>query len=101
MFLIFVFIFFTLSIIIKSYKHIDNQEVLLPDIIKAAIPAIIGIICLVTRMTYFALPEEGMISLEYLSYRRYLIWIFVALMGYIVRTLIFGSVFLYRRKNQS
>lgn len=99
MFLIFVFIFFTLSVVIKTYKHVDHQEVLLNDIMKAAIPAFISIICLVARMTYFALPEEGMVSLEYLSYRRYLLWIFVALMGYIIRTLIFGSVFLYRRKN--
>lgn len=99
MFLIFVFIFFTLSVVIKSYKHVDHQEVLLNDIIKAAIPAFIAIACLVARMTYFALPEEGLVSLEYLSYRRYLLWVFIALMGYIIRTIIFGSVFLYRRKN--
>lgn len=98
MFLVFVFIFFTLSIVIKSYKHVDHKEVLLNDIIKASIPAFIAIICLVARMTYFALPEEGMVSLEYLSYRRYLLWIFIALMGYVIRTLIYGSVFLYRRK---
>lgn len=99
MLLIFVFIFFTLSVIIKSYKHIDNQEVLMADVRKAAIPAFIGICCLVARMTYFALPDEGMVSLEYLSYRRFLLWIFLALMGYVVRTFIFGTVFLYRRKN--
>lgn len=99
MFLIFVFIFFTLSIVIRSYKHVDHQEIILNDIIKAAVPAFIGIACLILRTTYFALPEEGMVSLEYLSYRRYLLWIFVALMGYVVRTLIYGSVFLYRRKD--
>lgn len=98
MFLVFVFIFFTLSVVIKSYQHVDHQKVILNDIIKAAIPAFIAIICLVARMTYFALPEEGMVSLEYLSYRRYLLWIFIALMGYIIRTLIYGSVFIYRRK---
>ena len=99
MFLIFVFIFFTLSVMIKSYKHIDNEEVTLNDIIKAAIPAFIAICCLVARMTYFALPEEGTVSLEFLSYRRYLIWVFTALMGYIIRVIIYGSVFLYRKKN--
>lgn len=99
MFLIFVFIFFTLSIIIKSYKHIDHKEVLYADVVKAAIPALIGMSCLIIRMTYFALPEEGMVSLEYLSYRRSLLWVFLALMGYIVRAIIFGSVFLYRRKS--
>lgn len=98
MLIIVIAIFFTLSIIIKSYKRIDGGEVRSGDVIKAFIPAAIAVSCLLLRTTYFALPEEGMVSSEYLNYRKILLWGFLALMGYIFRVVIYGSVYAYRKR---
>lgn len=92
-------IFFTLAIIIRSYTHIDNNDVTDKDLIKAFIPALIGLISLTLRATYFALPEEAMVSAEYLNYRNILMVIFLVMMGYIIRAGIYGCVFLYRRRS--
>lgn len=98
MFIIVIAIFFTLSIIINSYKRIDTGEVSSRDVVKASIPAAIAIICLLLRTSYFALPDEGMVSSEYLNYRKILLWSFLGLMGYIFRSVIYGSVFAYRKR---
>ncbi len=98
MLIILIAIFFALAIIVRSYTTIDAGEVSAKDVIKALIPAAIAIICLSLRVSYFALPEGGMVSSEYLTYRSILLWVFLALMGYVVRATIYGSVFLYRRK---
>ena len=98
MILIVIAIFFALGVIVNSYKRIDHGDVVRVDIIKALIPALIAIICLSLRVSYFALPEEAMVSIEYLNYRKFLLWVFVALMGYIVRLAIYGSVYYYRKK---
>ena len=97
MLIIVIAIFFTLVIIINSYKRIDGGEVSSGDVIKAFIPAVIAVACLLLRSSYFALPEVGMVSSEYLNYRKILLWVFLALMGYVFRAVIYGSVFAYRR----
>ncbi|MBL4601148.1 MAG: hypothetical protein JKY84_00230 [Emcibacteraceae bacterium] len=99
MFIIVVAIFFTLTVIVNSYKHIDAGEITTPDLVKAVAPAVIAIICLSLRVGYFALPDEGMVSAEYLNYRNMLLWGFLGLMGYIVRAAIYGSVYAYRTRN--
>mgnify|MGYP003624423964 CR=1 FL=1 len=99
MFIIVIAIFFTLSIIINSCKRIDEGEVSSGDVIKAFIPAAIAISCLLLRTGYFALPEEGMVSSEYLNYRKILLWGFLGLMGYIFRAVIYGSVYAYRMRS--
>lgn len=99
MFFILVSIFITLSVIINSYKLIDNNDVAEKDVIKATLFAALSLICLALRASYFALPEEGMVTNEYLAYRKYLLWGFLFFMGYIVRSIIYGSVYFYRRKD--
>ena len=95
--LIIIAIFIALAIIVKSYIHIDNREIKNSDLIKAAIPAFIALACFIFRETYLALPDETTVSTQFLYYRKYLLWIFLALMAYIVRFMIYGVVFLYRR----
>ncbi|MCC3862269.1 hypothetical protein [Pseudemcibacter aquimaris] len=99
MLLVFIAIFISLSVIIKTYKRIDNDVITQRDVLIACGFAAISIFCLTLRVTYFALPDEGMVSIEYLNYRRYLIWGFLLFMGYILRAIVFGTVYLYRRKN--
>lgn len=101
MFLLLIALAITISVVIKTYQRIDNGEITSRDVLIASAFAVISIVCLTLRVTYFALPEQGTVSLEYLTYRRYLIWGFMLFMGYILRAIVFGSVFLYRRKNQS
>ena len=96
--IIIIAIFFALAIIVKSYIHIDGHEIKKSDIIKAAIPAFVALSCLIFRGTYLALPEETTVSTQFLYYRQYLLWIFLALMAYIIRFMIYGAVYLYRRK---
>ena len=62
MLIIIIAIFITLSIIIKSYKRIDDVNVTSSDVIKATCLATIAISFLVLRNLYFALPEEGMVT---------------------------------------
>lgn len=92
-------ILFMLVIIIRSYKYIDNNTVTSNDLIKAIVPAVIGIFCLTFRATYFALPDGGMVSSEYVMYRNILMAIFLAMMGYVIRAGIYGAVFIYRKGN--
>ncbi|MDG1709006.1 MAG: hypothetical protein P8H03_09605 [Emcibacteraceae bacterium] len=99
MFFVFVSIIVSLVVIIKSYKHIDNADVLQKDVIKASAFAIFALVCLGLRVWYFALPDEGMVSGEYLGYRKYLLWGFLFFMGYIARAIIYGSVFLFRKSS--
>ena len=101
MLLITLVIFFSFAVVVRSYKHIDNHEVSKSDLLKAIIPAAIAIICLTLRGTYFALPEEGMVSLEYLNYRKIFLWGFLAFMGYILRALIYSCVYAYRKRNKA
>jgi len=68
-------------------------------VIKASGFAIIALVCLSLRTWYFALPDQGMVSGEYLGYRKYLLWGFLFFMGYIARAIIYGSVFVFRKKN--
>lgn len=96
--LIVIAIFFALAVIVRSYKHIDHGEVSRSDLIKALIPAVIAIICLSLRISYFALPDEAMVSQEYLNYRKYLLLVFLILMGYILRAAIYSSVYFYRKR---
>ncbi|HPF46000.1 MAG: hypothetical protein KDF58_07860 [Alphaproteobacteria bacterium] len=96
MFIILIAIFITLVVIINSYKKIDTTVIKTEDIFKTAVPAIIAIACIMLRAGYFALPDEGMVSLEYLNYRKMLLWAFILLMGYIVRLGIFGVVYIFR-----
>ena len=96
MLIIIIAIFMTLFVIINSYKHIDNAVINKGDLVKAAVPAAIAFGCLMLREGYFALPDEGMVSIEYLNYRRILLWGFILFMGYIVRLGIFSAVYLYR-----
>ncbi|MBT6328684.1 MAG: hypothetical protein HOJ34_02780 [Kordiimonadaceae bacterium] len=98
MIIIVIAIFFTLGVIVNSYKHIDQGEVSRSVLMKALIPAAIAVICLSLRVSYFALPEEAMVSTEYLNYRKALLGVFLALMGYILRSAIYGSVYIYRKK---
>jgi len=99
MLIIVIAIFVSLAIVINSYKHIDGGDVSCSDVFKALIPALIAIFCLVLRSTYFALPEEAMVSTEYLNYRKLLLWVFLGLMGYVIRVGIYGSVFFYRMRS--
>jgi len=96
MLIIIIAIFFTLAVIVNSYRHVDGGEICVSDLIKAALPAFIAIGCLLLRTGYFALPEEALVSTEYLTSRKFLLWGFLAFMGYIVRMVIYGSVFAYR-----
>lgn len=96
--LIFVVIFFALAVIVKSYTYVDANEILPKDIFKSAILAIIALTCFILRETYFALPEETTISMQYLYYRQYLLWGFMALMAYVFRFALYGSVYFYRRR---
>lgn len=96
--LIIVAIIFTLAVIVRSYNHIDHGDVNKSDLIKALVPALIAIICISLRVSYFALPDEAMVSTEYLNYRKYLLLVFLVLMGYILRAAIYGSVYFYRKK---
>ena len=98
MLIIIIAIFITLSIIIKSYKRIDDVNVTSSDVIKATFLATIAISFLVLRNLYFALPEEGMVTNEYLNYRKILLWGFIALMGYIFRAIIYSLVYFYRNR---
>ena len=98
MLLITIAIFFAMAIIIRSYKYIDDNRVLKRDVIKAGSFASIAIVCIILRGTYFALPEETMVSNEYLTYRSFLIWGFMAFMAYIVRFVIYSAVYLYRSR---
>ena len=99
MLIIVVAIFFTLTVIVNSYKHIDAGDITTSDLVKAIVPAMIAIICLSLRVGYFALPDEGMVSPEYLNYRNILLWGFLGLMGYIVRAAIYSSVYVYRTRS--
>ncbi|MCP5382958.1 MAG: hypothetical protein H6912_11400 [Kordiimonadaceae bacterium] len=96
MLIIVIAIFITLIVIINSYKKIDNSVIKKQDIVKTALPAIVALGCLMLRASYFALPDEGMVSLEYLNYRKFLLWGFILLMGYFVRLGIFGVVYIFR-----
>lgn len=96
MLIIVIAIFVSLIIIINSYKHIDSSDVSRSDVLKALIPALFALSCLALRSAYFALPEEAMVSTEYLNYRKILLWGFLGLMGYVIRAGIYGSVYLYR-----
>jgi anaerobic C4-dicarboxylate transporter len=98
MLIITIAIFFTMAIIVRSYKFIDNNRIDVKDIIKAGLMASVAIFCIILRETYFALPEGSMVSMEYLTYRSYLIWGFLAFMAYIVRLLIYTSVYIYRSR---
>ncbi len=98
MFLIMIAIFFTLTVIVRSYTHIDSNQISNADVLKAVLPAMIAIMCLVLRENYFALPENAMVTGEYLTYRKLLLWGFLGLMGYIVRAAIYGCVFIYRKR---
>jgi hypothetical protein len=98
MIIIVIAIFFGLGVIVNSYKHIDHGEVSSSDLIKALIPALIAISCLSLKVSYFALPEQAMVSTEYLNYRKVLLWVFLALMGYIMRAAIYSLVYFYRKK---
>ncbi|MDG1437856.1 MAG: hypothetical protein P8P98_02695 [Emcibacteraceae bacterium] len=98
MFFVFVSIFVTLAVIINSYKHIDNADVVQKDVMKACAFAVFSLACLSLRIWYFALPDQGMVTVEYLGYRKYLLWGFLFFMGYIARAIIYGSVFLFRKK---
>lgn len=92
-------IFFALSILVRSYTHIDNHDVSKSDLIKASIPALLALLCLTLRESYFALPEGAMAGVEYLNYRKILLWVFLLCMGYLLRAVIYGSVFLYRGRH--
>ncbi|MEZ5758101.1 MAG: hypothetical protein R3D86_07765 [Emcibacteraceae bacterium] len=96
MLIIVIAIFITLIVIINSYKKIDNSVIKEQDIMKTAIPAIIALGCVMLRASYFALPDEGMVSQEYLNYRKFLLWAFILLMGYIIRFGIFSVVYIFR-----
>jgi uncharacterized BrkB/YihY/UPF0761 family membrane protein len=98
MLIIIIAIFITLSIIIKSYKRIDDAKVTSSEVIKAALIATIAISFLLLRTFYFALPEEGMVTNEYLNYRKVLLWGFIALMGYVFRAIIYSLVYFYRSR---
>lgn len=91
-------ILFMLVVVIRSYSYIDNNSVETIDVIKALIPAVIGLVCLGVRATYFALPEGAMVSSEYIMYRNILMGVFLAMMGYVVRAGIYSSVYIYRNK---
>ncbi len=93
-------ILFMLVIVIRSYSYIDNNSVETKDVVKALVPAFIGIVCLGTRATYFALPEGAMVSAEYIMYRNILMAVFLAMMGYVVRAGIYSSVYIYRSKKK-
>lgn len=99
--LIIIAIFFALTVIVRSYTHVDNKEIKLADIMKAAMLASVALVCLITRETYFALPDEGTVTLQYIYYRQYLLWGFIALMAYIVRLVIYLSVYHYRRHSRA
>ena len=99
--LIFIVIFFALAVIVKSYTYVDANEILPKDIYKAAIPAVIALTCLILRETYFVLPEETTVSMQYIYYRQYLLWGFMALMAYVFRFVLYGSVYYYRRRSNS
>lgn len=94
-------LFFSFAVVVRSYKHIDHNEVSNSDLVKAIIPALIAVICLTLRGTYFALPEQGMVSMEYLNYRKILLWGFLAFMGYIMRALIYSCVYIYRKNKNN
>ena len=98
MFLILIAIIIMLVIVVKSYTYIDNNDVTEKDLIKALIPALIAVVSLGLRETYFAMPEGGMVSGEYLMYRNILMGIFVVTMGYVVRISIYSCVYFYRKK---
>jgi hypothetical protein len=97
--IIIISVIFMLIIIIRSYIHIDNNSVTFRDLVKTSIPAVVGIICLTVRSTYFALPEDAMVSAEYMTYRNILMAVFLAMMGYIVRTGVYSVVFFYGNRN--
>lgn len=97
--IIIISIIFMLIVIIRSYIYIDKSSVTFQDLVKTSLLAAIGIICLTVRATYFALPEDAMVSSEYITYRNILMAAFLAMMGYIVRAGIYGSVFFYRKRN--
>lgn len=99
MLIIIIAIFFALSLLVRSYRHIDNNDVSKSDLVKSLIPAMVGLACLFLRESYFALPEGAMASVEYLNYRKILLWGFLLCMGYILRSAIYGSVFFYRSRN--
>lgn len=99
MFFVFIAIFFTLAVVTKSYTAIDQGDIVAKDLIKPILFGLVAVSCLLLRESYFALPDEGGVSTEYLNYRKYLLWVFLALMGYIMRALIFVSVYFYRKKN--
>ncbi len=97
MFLIFIAIIIMLVVVVKSYTYVDHNDVTEKDLVKALIPALVAIVSLSLRETYFALPEGAMVSGEYLMYRNILMGIFVVTMGYVIRVAIYGSVYFYRR----
>ena len=97
--LIIIAIFFALAVIVRSYIYVDNNEIMGKDIFKAAIPSVVALGCIIYRETYFALPEETTVSMQFIYYRQYLLWGFIALMAYIVRFMIYGSVYCYRRRS--
>ena len=99
MLIIIIAIFFALGVIVKTYGHIDHNEVTRKDVIKAAVPAVIAVLCLILREGYFSLPDDTMVSTEFLNYRKILLWGFLGLMGYILRALTYGSVYFYRGRN--
>lgn len=98
MLIIVIAIFVSLIITINSYKLIDSGDVSRQDVLKALFPALIALSCLLLRSTYFALPEETMVSTEYLNYRKLLLWGVLGLMGYVIRAGIYGSVYFYRQR---
>ncbi len=98
MFLILIAIIIMLVVIVKSYTYVDNNEITEKDLVKALIPSLIAVVSLMLRETYFAMPEGGMVSGEYLMYRHILLGIFVVTMGYVVRVSIYGCVYFYRKK---
>lgn len=100
MLIITIAIFFSMAVIVKSYSYVDSQKIYINDIVKAAIPALIAVICMVLRGTYFSLPEEGMVTGQYLEYRGYLLWGFLAFMAYIIRFFIYSVVYIYRNRIQ-
>lgn len=100
MLIITIAIFFSMAVIVKSYGYIDGHTVLINDIVKAAIPASIAIICITLRETYFALPEGSMVSAQYIEYRGYLLWGFLIFMAYIIRFFIYSMVFVYRNSKK-
>lgn len=97
--LIFIAIFFALSVLVRSYQYIDHNKISEIDLIKALIFASIALICIILHETYFALPTGATVSQQYLNYRGYLLWGFLAFMAYILRFMIYLAVYFYRRRH--